>query len=209
MHILLAIWLSYLNIKNKAYHKLLNYLPSIVYVISFNWLFYFLCGDHLVWRFCSKILNAKKVQLLHVFWINANLILLYLSKMPKTLLEEIIYIGKWTLVSTAFEWLGWKKLNMLRFYYGWNLGWSFVAYIMMYLFSFLMIKPSLRLKIWVLSFISTVFFLLAFKIPLKITLPKQFKKRKDIFGGNPRFIVPLVILIIVSNFIKPKKVPFK
>ena len=63
------------------------------------------------------------------------------------------------------------KKGKIAFYRGWNIGWSMVIYIKMYIFCLLFNKkPILTL---ILSIIDTICFLLKFKIPVRKNLRKQ------------------------------------
>ena len=172
MHILLLAWLFQENTKNKTWKQFPKYYPNILYVALFNWLYYFLVRNKLLWELQSSIINRKTLKIIHICIINPLLILLYLSNLPNTFVKQFIYVIRWFTISTLVEGLFYKE-GKISFYRGWNIGWSMVIYIKMYLFCLLFNKkPILTL---ILSIIDTIFLLLKFKIPVRKNLRKQFR----------------------------------
>ena len=173
MHILLLTWLFQENTKNKTWKQLPKYYPNILYVSMFNWFYYFLVGNKLLWELQSSIINRKTLKIIHICIINPLLILFYLSNLPDTFVKQFIYVVRWIIISTMVERLFYKE-GKIAFYRGWNIGWSMVIYIKMYIFCLLFNKkPILTL---ILSIIDTICFLLKFKIPVRKNLRKQFRK---------------------------------
>lgn len=165
MHIILIIWLLYLNLKNQTWRSIPRYSGSILYVIFFNGMYFYLCKDRLLWDFRAPILTKKALRRIQIFLITPLFILLFLSKFPKTLFKRIFYIIKWIGMSLIIEWVALQRGNIV-FKYGWNLRWSMFVYTFMYPFSYLIsIKPLITL---VLSFLSTVFLLIRFRIQIPI-----------------------------------------
>ena len=175
MHILLLAWLFRENYKNKTWKQLPKYYPNILYVALFNWLYYFLVQHKLLWELQSNFFNRKTLKIIHICIINPLLILFYLSNLPNTFVKQFIYVVRWIIISTLVEGLFYKE-GKIAFYRGWNIGWSMVIYIKMYIFCLLFNKrPILTL---ILSIIETICFLLKFKIPVRKNLRKQFRKWK-------------------------------
>ena len=173
MHILLLAWLFQENTKNKTWKQFPKHYPNILYVALFNWLYYFLVGNKLLWELQSSIINRKTLKIIHICIINPLLILFYLSNLPNTFVKQFIYVVRWITISTMVEGLFYKE-GKIAFYRGWNIGWSMVIYIKMYIFCLLFNKkPILTL---ILSIIDTICFLLKFKIPVRKNMRKQFRK---------------------------------
>ena len=172
MHILLLAWLFQENTKNKTWKKFPKYFPNILYIALFNWFYYFLVDNKLLWELRGTILNRKTLKIIHICIINPLLILLYLSNLPNTFVKQFIYVVRWIFISTMVEWIFYKE-GKIFFYRGWTIGWSMLIYIKMYLFCLLLNKkPILTLF---LSIIDTIFLLLKFKIPVRKNLRKQFR----------------------------------
>ena len=72
MHILLLAWLFQENTKNKTWKQLPKYYPNILYVALFNWLYYFLVHNKLLWELQSSIMNRKTLKIIHICIINRS-----------------------------------------------------------------------------------------------------------------------------------------
>ena len=173
MHILLLAWLFRENNKNKTWKQLPRYYPNILYVSLFNWLYYFLVHHKLLWELQSNLFNRKTLKIIHICIINPLLILLYLSNLPNTFVKQFIYVIRWITISTLVEWIFYQRGKSF-FYRGWNIGWSIVIYIKMYLFCLLFNKKPIL--IMNLSIIDTICFLLKFNIPVRKNMIKQVRK---------------------------------
>ncbi|WP_218970523.1 hypothetical protein [Alkalihalobacterium alkalinitrilicum] len=93
------------------------------------------------------------------------LTLLFLSNMPNNLFKQVFYLSKWILTSVVVEWFGLKKFNAIYFLHGWNLAWSSLMYLLMYMFSYLiLINPVL---VGILSACSVVILMVKFKVPFR------------------------------------------
>ncbi len=160
----------------------------MLYVSFFGLLYNILCKNYLMWDFkptFQYLNNRKIIRTLHIFIINPLLILSYLSTIPDSIWNKILYTGKWIISSTLVEWMGLRIFKVIFFNNGWNLGWSMLIYVKMYFLSYYMTKKPLLT--WMLSFVSTIFFLIRFKVPV-IHNVKEYKKewkriwtRKEIF----------------------------
>ncbi|NIK11724.1 hypothetical protein FHR85_001107 [Alkalibacillus almallahensis] len=170
MHIIFSLLLLALNIRKKTWRNLPKYYHVLIYVSVFNCLYYVLCRDFPMWELKCKTLSARAVRILHILVVVPLLILLYLSNVPKSLSKQIVYICKWIIVSMFVEFIG-QKLKLISFYNGWNLYWSILIYTKMYIYSMLMVKKPLLT--WMISIVSTIFFLLMFKVPVKNNLKMQ------------------------------------
>ena len=113
MHILLLAWLFQENNKNKTWKQLPKYYPNILYVILFNWLYYFLVRHKLLWELQSNLFNRKTLKIIHICIINPLLILLYLSNLPNTFVKQFIYVVRWIIISTMVEWLFYKERKIV------------------------------------------------------------------------------------------------
>ncbi|WP_411955547.1 CBO0543 family protein [Alkalibacillus sp. S2W] len=172
MHIIVSLLLLALNIQKKTWRNLPKYYHVLIYVSVFNCLYYVLCRNSLMWELKCKTLSTRAVRVLHILVVVPLLILLYLSDVPKSLSKQIVYICKWIMVSMFVEFIG-QKLKMISFHNGWNLYWSILIYTKMYIYSMLMVKKPLLT--WMISIVSTIFFLLKFKVPVKHNVKMQLE----------------------------------
>lgn len=167
MHLFIAIFLLFLNLNYRTLHQLRKHLPSMSYVSLINALYYYVCKHHLVWDFDCRFFSKKQLRALHIFVINPLIILLFLSRFPNQLHKKVIYVLKWTVASVFCEFLMIKNDNLF-FKRGWNLKWSSVFYLKMYLFScFFNSRKTLILS---LSALTTFVYLRIFHVPPR----KQF-----------------------------------
>ncbi|WP_177167376.1 hypothetical protein [Salinibacillus kushneri] len=108
---------------------------------------------------------------------------------------KVIYIGKRVFQSFLIEWIG-KQLKMIYFDHGWNFRWSIMIYLKMYTFSLLMLRKPLLT--WILSFLSTICFLLIFNVPITIQQKMRsfLKESLRFFTLKRSFFLALMIAII-------------
>ncbi len=111
----------------------------------------------------SKIFKVTTLRLFYVLVIMPQLILLYLSGIPKTNTKKIIYISKWVIVSSFTEYVFYKT-RTITFQNGWNLFCSVLIYIKMFILSYLFTFK--KCIILLISFIVTSCFVVHFKPPL-------------------------------------------
>ena len=164
-HIIMVLILLILNINFKTWRRFPGKTPTLIYVTLINFLYYFICQKKLVWDFKSNSLSISKVRLLQSFLGTPLITLLCLSGVPHTSAKDKnIYLIICALVSTFFEWVAHKKLNMISFYNGWNIKWSLVIYLQLYFFSYYHTKYPFFT--WVLSILSLEQYISLFKIPL-------------------------------------------
>ncbi|KHF40025.1 CBO0543 family protein [Halalkalibacter okhensis] len=164
MHLVLSLVVFLLNIKRKTYSNVKHYFPSIVYVMFFNSLYYYLFKHFLLWEFRSPVIKVKYLRGLYIFFIMPHVILLYLSEFPSLWYKQLIHIVKWIAVSAAIEFFLFHRNKFITFHHNWSIFWSVCVYIKMYLFSYLLLKRPLA--IINASIASVVCALLVFKPPL-------------------------------------------
>lgn len=201
LHLLFILWLLIQNIKKKSWRNLPEYIPSLLYVSFFSLLYNILCKDYLMWDFKSNIkhLSTKVLRSLHIFIINPLLILSYLSTIPDSIWNKILYTGKWIVSSTLVEWLGQRIFKVIFFDNGWHLGWSTLIYVKMYFLSYFMTKKPLLT--WMLSFLSTIFFLIRFKVPVIHNLKEYKKEWNKIRTRKQIVLAPYLTILTVLLFL--------
>ena len=164
-HTVLILSIILLTIFSKSWREIPKYYKNMVYVGSFNAIYYILCRRHLVWEFIPGGINWLFLRVVHTTIITPLLVLVFLSKIPDTLFRQFIYFVRWIVISTGIEYLIHKK-HLILYAHGWNVLWSGILYVMMFVYSYLFTKrPILTLF---LSLCSSIFFIFRFKVPLKI-----------------------------------------
>lgn len=165
----LAFFILFLHIKHKTWREIPSYYRTLGFVMFVNSFYYYICKRYLLWEFPIRTMNWRLLRALHLFYITPSLILLFLTSFPPSMIGRIIHIFKWVISSTFAEYVG-LKMKMIKYRHGWSLSWSGLFFLEMYLFSYLHSKKSL--PAWILTFLSTLFFVYKFNIPLK-----KMKKR--------------------------------
>ena len=173
-HLFLMVLVLVLNIKGKTWRDIPKYYKSLGYAAVINAIYYKLCKRHLVWEFTPNHFNWRLLRIIHIFIMTPLLVLLFLSKCPKTGFTQLGYLLKWVFFSSIVEYTAHKQ-RMIQYKHGWNIFWSGVLYLMMYVYSSLFSKrPVVTCFI---SFCSIVFFIKKFKVPIKSKHP--FSRRFD------------------------------
>ena len=191
-HIVLILIVILVTISSGSWRGIPKYYKNMVYVSSFNAIYYLICRRHLVWDFIPNGIDWWVIRVIHTIIVTPLLVLVFLTKMPNTLFKQFIYYIRWIIISFVVEYLIHKK-HLILYAHGWNVLWSGLLYVKMFLYSHLFTKrPILTL---VLSLCSSVFFIFKFNVPLKV---KHFS----------RYFEPLVDLyyhtILVDLFTKKK-----
>lgn len=172
--ILSIIWLS-----RNSWSDIPKYYKSLFYASSFNALYYLLCRRHLVWEFTPIGIGWRFIRFVHVIIITPLLVLTFLSKFPNSLFKQVIYTVKWVLTASAVEYFL-NKQNLIIYAHGWNIFWTGLMYIMMFMSSLLFIKRPLITLF--LSFCTTVFFTIKFKVPMRLKhVSSKFDRFVDIY----------------------------
>ncbi|WP_066392292.1 CBO0543 family protein [Neobacillus mesonae] len=164
-HCVLVLSVILITILKGSWREIPKYYKNMVYVSLINALYYLLCRRHLVWEFIPNGVNWLAIRIVHTVIVTPLIVLVFLSKMPNTLFKQFIYFVRWFTISSAVEYFIHKK-HLILYAHGWNVFWSGILYVKMFLYSHLFTKrPILSLF---LSLCSTVYFIFKFKVPLKI-----------------------------------------
>ena len=171
-HIILILSIIFVNLLGKTWRNFPKYYKSLTYVSIVNSLYYFLCKRHLVWEFIPLGIDWKFLRTVHTIIVTPLIVLLFLSNFPKTFLKQMIYIIKWVLGAILVEFVV-HKLKLIQYKHGWNIFWSALLYLKMFVYSHLFTKKPLMT--WFLSLCSCTFFIIKFKVPIK---------KKHVFSRN-------------------------
>ncbi len=172
--ILLILSIVFLTILRGTWRKLPKYSKSLTYVSLVNIIYYYLCRRHLLWEFMPIGINWNILRVFHVVIVTPLLVLLFLSEFPKGLIKQIKHLTTYVLVSSIVEYfLNQKKF--IQYKHGWNIFWSSLIYMKMYLYSYLVIKRPVLTS--VLTSFSVIYFIKKFNIP--INTKHKFSRRYD------------------------------
>ncbi len=176
-HIILI--LSILLLSRNSWRDIPRYFKSIGYVSSCNALYYLLCRRHLLWEFSPMGIKWGLIRFIHVVIITPLFVLTFLSKIPHSLIKQIIYTIKWVITACIIEYFVHKQ-KLIIYAHGWNIYWTGLIYTLMLTFSSLFSKrPYITLF---LSLCSTVFFTIKFHVPMKFRhVSEKFERFVDIY----------------------------
>ncbi|WP_374193845.1 CBO0543 family protein [Alkalihalobacillus sp. BA299] len=180
--LLLLLPILLLTIIGRTWRDIPKYYKSLGYVSFFNSFYYYICKRYLLWEFPPYGFHWRLLRALHIFLITPLLVLAYLSSFPRSFSKKIVHLIKWTFISSLFEYFAVKQ-KMIKFKHGWNIYYSGLIYLKMYMLSYLHTKKPL--PSWVLSIIFLIVCILKFKVPLKTRLlkgPIFFLIKKDKFS---------------------------
>jgi hypothetical protein len=167
--VILILIIVLINIKEKTWINISKYYKSLALVVGINTFYYYLCKRKLVWEFTPKGIDWRVLRALHIFVATPLLTLLYLSKFPTKLSKQILYTIKWVFSSTAIEYYL-LKIKLIKFKHGWNIYWSGLMYLKMYVYSYWFLRKPVSTSI--LTLCSSIFFVVKFKVPLEKRLFK-------------------------------------
>lgn len=178
-HVAVVLSIILWGIFSHSFKDVRKYYKSMVYVSSFNGIYYYLCQRHLVWEFIPSGIHWMIIRLIHVFIVTPVITLIFLSKLPSELNRQIVYLIKWVIIASIVEYLAYKK-KLILYAHGWNIFWSGLIYLKMFVCSYLFTKRPVTTLY--LSFCCCVFFVVKFKVPLKMKhYSKYFEPLIDIY----------------------------
>jgi hypothetical protein len=119
-----------------------------------------------LWKFQADFLVPPLNELFIIFTIFFSSTLLYLSKFPKKLSSQITWIIFWILLYTAKESLT-SLINMFTNHNGWNIWWSVLHNIIMFILLILHHKNPILAWIIAFAFLFTIMSL--FNIPFIVS----------------------------------------
>ena len=155
-HIVIVLSIILLSNLNKSWRDFPKYYKNMIYVSSFNILYYLLCRRHLVWEFIPNGINWLVIRLVHILVVTPLLVLIFLSNMPRTLSMQFFHLIRWVISASLVEYFVHKK-KLILYAHGWDILWSSSLYLLMFLYSHLFTKrPYITI---ILSLGSTLFFI--------------------------------------------------
>ncbi|MFE8700005.1 CBO0543 family protein [Cytobacillus sp. FJAT-54145] len=150
-----SIWLFALW-KWGDWRKLANYYPTILFFILGDFLYLYLLSDHYpMWRYVPADIDREMgVTNVHVSLSVIAIkypatILIYLGNFPEgKKIKKWLYILLWVGIYTINETID-IKLNIFGYYNGWNLAWSILFTLVMFIV--LRIHHTKPFHAWLLS----------------------------------------------------------
>ncbi|WP_431308862.1 CBO0543 family protein [Halalkalibacter flavus] len=152
-----------LNIYLKTWKDIPKYYNNLAYTAFINALYNYIFKRHYLWEFLPDKWSWKNLTQIHTLIISPLLVLLYLHTLPREIFNKIIHLILWVFCLVIGEHFIVKK-RLLVYKYGWNVLWSGLIYIQMFVFNYLYNKRPLI--VWIFSALVTIFYMVKFKLPL-------------------------------------------
>ncbi|WP_390355698.1 CBO0543 family protein [Virgibacillus halophilus] len=166
MHIAITIWAVVASWKFWNWERFYRYHTTMLYIATMNLLYLFFTAGYHLWKMESDIgLPVPIINMLYTFIVFPCTTILFLSRYPEYLKGQIYHNLKWIFIYIGAEWVG-SLFNLITYEHGWNLGWSLLFVIMMFLMFRLHYKRPLFA--YLLTFVFTVLIIYYFKIPWNI-----------------------------------------
>jgi hypothetical protein len=148
-----------------------DYYPTILFFIVGDLLKNFLLYNHWLWTYKETIVfesifrNHTIINIMIMFIGYPSTILLYFGRFPKTRLKQGLWVAFWVFLYSILEYINLYYLHLIRHHNGWNMMWSVIFNIVMFLMFRIHYKNPLLA--WCLSLIWILFLLMMFPIPLE------------------------------------------
>lgn len=162
IYIILAVIAVAVTWKKGDWKNWREYYPTIIFFIMGDFAYNFMFYNKPLWHYTPPIFNHTLTDFLVAVVIFPCTILLYLSKYPAKLANQVLHVLKWVGIYSLSEWLL-HTLGYISYYNGWNLLWTVLFLCIM--FPLLRLHYQKPLIVWPVSMILAVVALYIFKIP--------------------------------------------
>lgn len=161
MRIVIAIVFICLCFKWGDWRNWKLFYPTILFFIISNLSYDILTYSKPLWLYGGSFWNHTFADYFIAFFTFPSVIILFLSNFPKNL-KQVWYITLWVFGMSFLEYIVHIK-GGIRYYNGWNLGWSILFNSIMFPLLFLNYKKPLLS--WIVSIVLAFAFMFIFKVP--------------------------------------------
>ncbi|GGH81090.1 hypothetical protein JOD43_002425 [Pullulanibacillus pueri] len=139
-----------------------EYYPTILFLITGDFLYNFLLYNKSMWVFRDIILpNHTLITLLAMTVSYSATVLIYLGRFPNGIKKRTLWFFIWSTIYLMIEYID-NKLGFITYHNGWNIGWS--AFMTFLIFIILPIHHKRPLLAWGISVAVIVFLLTIFDV---------------------------------------------
>jgi hypothetical protein len=142
-----------------------KYYPTMLLFGMGDLIYSFIFYEKPLWKFQSDTLTFTLNELFVIFLIFFPVTMLYLSKYPKKLSHQIIYISFWILIFMIIE-LFTTSIGMQKNYNGWTMWWSLLHNSIQ--FPILILHYKNPILAWSIALVFLVIIMNIFKVPFTI-----------------------------------------
>lgn len=170
MHIIFNALFLLAAIKWGDWRRWRDYYPTILFFIVGDLLKNYLLYNYWMWTYQETIfaetilINHTIISLLIMFIVYPSTILIYIGRFPQVKWKQVLWLSFWISLYSVVEYINLHYLNLIRHHNGWNISWSVLFNIVMFLI--LRIHYKKPLLAWGLSVIWILFLLKMFNIPI-------------------------------------------
>ncbi|MFD1039248.1 CBO0543 family protein [Virgibacillus byunsanensis] len=171
MHFLYNVLFLLAGFKWGDWKRWRYYYPTILFLICVDLLKNFLLYDYRMWTyqetfFGENILqNHTFINLVIMAIVYPSTVLIYLGRFPQERRKQIFWFSLWILIYWIVEYINLTYLDLINHHNDWNMWWSFLFLIVMFLM--LKIHHKNPLLAWGLSVIFILILWIVFDIPVE------------------------------------------
>jgi hypothetical protein len=160
--IILTVLCAIVCFKWGAWRRWREYYPTILYVIIGDMAYNFVFHDHTLWLY-DGVFNHTTSDIIAAFLMFPSVVILYLTRWPKRIVTQALYILAWAAFNTLFEYIS-VVLGVFEYDHGWGILWSFGLLVI----AFIMMRLHYRkpLVAWPISAVLALLTALAFGLPI-------------------------------------------
>lgn len=148
----------------RSYRYVEQYYSTILYISLTSVFYTLICTNYGLWTFpVWWIFTNQAAALLEAVILFPSTTVLFLRYLPRHSRFVMLYILFFVALYVVMEYLMIQR-GQIRYAHGWNLGWSTVVNVLMFLFM-LLHERSKRLT-WILAVVIVAFFIRWFDVPL-------------------------------------------
>lgn len=159
-----AIWV-YSAYKWGDWKNFKKYYPTMLFFGMGDLIYNVVFFEKPLWRFETNLITHPLNELFVIFTIFFPGVLLFLSKYPKKVLHQILYLAFWVMLYTGIE-VATGMIGMIKNYNGWNIWWSVFHNSIQ--FPLVILHHRKPLFAWVIALAFLVLIMNVFNVPFTV-----------------------------------------
>ena len=150
--------------------KIGGIIIQLSYFLGIDFFYNALLHDYRLWTYKKSILGIDffhhhlMISILIMLFVYFPTVLIFLGNFPKRTFKQLLWITLWVFIFFLIEFIS-KFFNLIDYHNNWNIYWSVLLDLEMFLVLIIHFKKPLLA--WIVSFIFFLFFFNIFGIPMK------------------------------------------
>ncbi|KNY27366.1 CBO0543 family protein [Pseudobacteroides cellulosolvens] len=144
-----------------------KYYPTMCFVGMADLIYVAIFNDKPLWDFPTNFLISPLDELLLIFGCFFPTVLVFLSRYPKKLLNQIAYNSMWIGIYMALELIN-LNLETIKYYNGWNIWWSLLHNTIQ--FPLIALHNKNPIVAWIIALVYLVICMKSFNVPFLVNL---------------------------------------